>query len=299
MGAYLDRLGLSDPGPPSVESLRRLHMAHVELVPYENLEIQLGRRTTIDPLEASERIVRRRRGGYCYHLNGAFSALLLALGYRVTRHVGGVQRTDRDSAGASGGHLALTVRGLPHETCPRGVWLADVGLGSALHEPLPLHEGVYRQGPFVYRLRSSGAEPDGWRFDHDPRGSFAGMDFRAQPAEIVEFAAMHEYLSTAPESGFVRVAIAQRRDSAGVDVLRGLVLTRLGPDPARETMLQSRTEWYAALSDVFGLPLEDVGAAEREQLWRRVLAAHKEYEQTDRTDLADDLDPRQGNAYSR
>ncbi len=244
VAGYLDRLGVPDPGPPSVESLHLLHRAHVERVPYENLEIQLGRPTTVDPVEASERIVGRRRGGYCYHLNGAFSALLLALGYRVIRHVGGVQRTDRDPAGATAGHLALTVEELPHETCPDGVWMADVGLGAALHEPLPLRAGTYRQGPFRYGLRPSDAEPGGWRFDQDAAGSFAGMDFRAERADMADFATMHEYLSTAPESGFVRVAVAQRRDSTGADVLRGLVLTRLGPDPAPQTIVDSRAEWY-------------------------------------------------------
>ena len=275
---YLERLGLADLGPPSVESFFRVHRAHVERVPYENLEIQLGRPTTVDPVEAAERIVGRRRGGYCYHLNGAFSALLGALGYRVTRHVGGVQRTDRDPARATGGHMALTVAGLPDETCPDGVWMADVGLGATLHEPVPLVQGTYPQGPFEYRLRLSDAMSDGWRLDNDPTtGSFAGMDFRAEPAEIAEFAAMHEHLSTAPESPFVRVAVVQRRDSEGADVLRGLVLTRQGPDPAVQTTLESRAEWYEALADMFGLPLEDVGTAERERLWSRVAAAHREY----------------------
>jgi N-hydroxyarylamine O-acetyltransferase len=280
VAAYLDRLGLSDPGPPSVESLHLLHRAHVERVPYENLEIQLGRPTTVDPFEASKRIVEARRGGYCFHLNGAFSALLSALGYRVTRHVGGVQRTDRDPARASANHLALTVAELPHETCPDGVWMADVGLGAALHEPLPLRAGTYRQGPFGYGLRPSDAEPGGWRFDQDATGSFVGMDFRAERAEMADFAAMHEYLSTAPESGFVQVAVAQRRDWTGADVLRGLVLTRLGPEPAHQTIVESRSEWYEALADVFDLSLDDVGPAEREQLWTRVVAAHAKYERS-------------------
>ena len=279
VAGYLDRLGLSDPGQPSVESLRLLHRAHVERVAYENLEIQLGRHTTVDPLEAAERIVRRRRGGYCYHLNGAFSALLGALGYRVTRHIGGVQRTDRDPACATGGHMALTVDGLPDVTCPDGVWMADVGLGAALHEPLPLREGTYRQAPFEYRLRRSDVLRDGWRFDNDPRGSFVGMDFHAGLAEIPDFAAMHEYLSTAPESPFVRMAIVQRRDEAGTDVLRGLVLSRQGSD-STVTVLQSEGDWYRVLDATFGLPLEDEGAAQREQLWTRVLAAHREYERT-------------------
>ena len=162
--------------------------------------------------------------------------------------------------------MALTVDGLPDETCPDGVWMADVGLGAALHEPLPLHEGTYRQGPFEYRVRRSDALPDGWRFDNDPRGSFVGMDFHAGLAEIADFAAMHEYLSTAPESPFVRVATVQRRDSAGADVLRGLVLSRLGSD-STETFSSLEGDWYEALDAKFGLPLEDVEAAEREQLW--------------------------------
>ena len=278
MAGYLDRLGLPAQGPPSIESLRRLHRAHVERVPYENLEIQLRRRTTIDPFESAERIVRLRRGGYCYHLNGAFSALLDALGFRVTRHIGGVQRTDRDPAGATGGHMALTVAGLPDETCPTGVWMVDVGLGAILYEPLPLGEGVYRQGPFEYRLRPSDAVPDGWRLDNDPKGSFVGMDFHTLPAELGDFAPMHEHLSTAPDSPFVRVAVVQRRHSAGADVLRGRILTRVGSEAADETLLQSEADWYEALADVFGLPLDDVGTAERKQLWDRVDAAHREFE---------------------
>jgi N-hydroxyarylamine O-acetyltransferase len=73
---YLDRLGIADPGEPSVAGLRALHAAHVERVTYEAIEIQLGRPTTVDPYESAERIVARHPGGYCYHLNGAFSSLL-------------------------------------------------------------------------------------------------------------------------------------------------------------------------------------------------------------------------------
>lgn len=276
VGAYLARLGVTDPGAPSVRSLRRLHRAHVERVPYENLEIQLGRPTTLDPADSAERIVRQRRGGYCFHLNGAFSELLLALGYRVARHVGGVQRTDEDTAGVNAGHMAVTVSGLPHEKCPDGVWLVDVGLGSAFHEPLPLREGTYRQGPFRYRLRPSEVAPEGWRLDNDPRGQFVGMDFRREEADVDEFEAMHGFFSTAPESGFKRVAIVQRRHAEGYDVLRGLVLARVGVGEST-TILESPHRWYGALAETFGLELEDVTPDERELLWERVSAAHVEY----------------------
>ena len=86
---YLARLGVEHE-PPSIDGLFRLHRAQVEHVPYETTWIHLGERWSVDPLESARRIVEQRRGGYCFHLNGAFSELLAALGYDVHRHVGGV-----------------------------------------------------------------------------------------------------------------------------------------------------------------------------------------------------------------
>src|SRR3954469_25844344 len=90
VAAYLDRLGVPDPGEPSLRALRALHRAHVECVPYEVLDVQLGRPTTVDPKESVRRVLGGR-GGYCVQLNGAFSELLAALGYDVTWHRAGVQ----------------------------------------------------------------------------------------------------------------------------------------------------------------------------------------------------------------
>jgi N-hydroxyarylamine O-acetyltransferase len=275
--AYLRRLGIEDPGPPSAAGLRALHAAHVERIPYEAIEIQLERPTTVDPHDSAERILTRHRGGYCYHLNGAFSLLLDALGYDVVWHRAGVQNhADPEPPGSErANHLALTVHGLPGDGCPDGDWLVDVGLGDALHEPLPLRAGEYAQGPFRYRLRPSEVDPGGWRFDHDPGGSFAGMDFRPARATVADFLDRHEYLSTSPESGFVRTCAVQRRDAGGVDVLTGCVLSRPG-DPARgRRTIETRGEWFAVLADVFDLPLRDLDAADRDRLWRRVRTAHE------------------------
>ncbi|MER6950465.1 arylamine N-acetyltransferase [Nonomuraea sp. NPDC000554] len=273
---YLHRLGLPSlrTAPPSAENLRALHVAHVERVTYEALEIWLGRTTTVDPLESAERIIGGR-GGYCYHLNGALSQLLLALGYDVTRHVGGVQNRGAEP-GITGNHLVLTAHGLPSADNPGGAWLVDVGLGDALHGPLPLVEGGYQQGPFRYGLRPSEIAPGGWRLDHDPAGSFVGMDFDPAPTAMSAFTAMHEHLTTSPESGFVRVASLQRRDASGVDSLRGLVLTRLGVG-AHSITLETSGDYYAALADVFRLPLDDVTAPEKDALWRRLDAAHESW----------------------
>ena len=275
--AYLERLRLPDPGPPSVAGLRDLHRAHVERVAYEALEIQLGRPTTVDPHESAERILRRHRGGYCFHLNGAFSLLLEALGYDVVWHRAGVQNhADPMPPGAQlANHLALTVHGLPDEESPAGDWFVDVGLGDALYEPMPLREGTHAQGPFRYALRRSQTDPGGWRWEHDPRGTFAGMDFRPQRATPEDFRARHAFLSTSPDSGFVRTCAVQRRDADGVDMLTGCVLSRLGAGGSTAITLDTSEEWFGVLRDVFDLPLDDIDAAARAGLWGRVRARHE------------------------
>lgn len=274
---YLRRLGLEalTGQEPSVPGLHALHTAHAERVPYECLEIWLDRPTTIEPRDSVRRIVAGR-GGYCYHLNGAFSALLQGLGYRVTRHVGGVQGNDSQPAGANANHLVLTVSGLPSPECPDGSWLVDLGMGDGLHAPLPLIAGDYQQGPFHYALRPSEVEPGGWRFDHDPAGSFLGMDFRSSVAEMSAFQAQHEHLSTSPESGFVRVATAARRDATGVDLIRTLVLTRIGANP-RRVELTTKSDYFTAMADVFGLTFADVSPSGRDALWSRLSTAHEKW----------------------
>jgi len=270
--AYLVRLGL-EREPPSVDALSRIHRAHVERVPYETLWIHLGERWTVEPGASAERIAIRRRGGYCFHLNGALSELLRALGYEVVRHVGGVHGPGGPTEADMGNHLVLTVRGLPTDDNPAGTWYVDAGLGDALHEPLPLRPGTYRSGPFRFTLEETPGGINDWSLAHDPAGGFTGMGWRSAPADMDAFADRHVQLSTSPESGFVKVVTAQRRDGSGADILRGLTLKRVG-EGAQETTLERRGEWADALADLFGLELGVVGR-EREALWRRVTAAHE------------------------
>jgi arylamine N-acetyltransferase len=112
--------------------------------------------------------------------------------------------------------------------------------------------------------------PGGWHFDHDPRGSFAGMDFGMEPAPMSAFDQMHRHLTTSPESGFVRVATVARRDATGVDIMRGLSLTRLEAD-SRTTTMETSADYFQALADVFGLRFD---ADERALLWDKVSRAH-------------------------
>ena len=202
--AYLARLGL-EAEPPSAEALIRLHRAQVEQVPYETLWIHTGQRWGVDLDESVARIANVRRGGYCFHLNGAFSVLLESLGYDVTRHVGGVHGPVRVPEQEMANHLVLTVAGLPTDDNPRGTWYVDAGLGDALHEPTPLVAGPLEQPPFSMRLDETPGDVGDWHLTHGEAGGFAGMAWHSAPATIDDFRDKHEWLSTAPESGFVRV----------------------------------------------------------------------------------------------
>jgi N-hydroxyarylamine O-acetyltransferase len=278
---YLRRLGLDDPGPPSVEALAEIHRAHVERVAYNTVDIHLGRPTSIAPTEAAQRIVMTGRGGYCFHLNGALALLLSRLGYDVTQHRGGVwSSADNVPLQPFANHLVLVVHGLPTVDNPDGSWFVDAGLGDALHEPLPLVAGEYQQGPCRYGLAASPVLEGGWQLRHDPTGSFVGMDFEPASAAPSAFELAHLELSTSPTSSFVRNFTVQRRDGTGVDKLVGCTLRRIEGARTVEWQLRNAVEFFAALADIFGLTLDDVEPNAREALWQRTLAAHEDWTKT-------------------
>jgi arylamine N-acetyltransferase len=272
--AYLVRLGV-EPEPPSAEALARLHRAHVERIPWETVWVHLGEGWSIDPATSVARIAQLGRGGYCYHLNGAFSELLAALGYDVTRHVGAVHGPGGASEAEIANHLVLTVHGLPTSDHPDGTWYVDAGLGDALHEPVPLRPMTHEQGPFRYVLADTPGAIGDWHFTHDPAaGSFTGMAWRAAPVGMDTFAAKHRWLLTSPDSRFRQVMTAQRRDATGVDVLRGKVLQRIGDVPSR-TVLEHRNDLVDVLDGIFGIDVASIDGVLFDALWERILRAHE------------------------
>lgn len=273
--AYLARLGL-EREPPSADALRRLHRAHVERVPYETVWIHIGERHDVSPHRALARIATSTRGGYCFHLNGAFSELLDALGYDVARHVGGVHGPDGPAEQAMTNHLVLTVHGLLSDDNVSGDWYVDVGLGDALHDPLPLAAGSYRQPPFDIELAHTPGGIGDWHLTHDARGSFSGMAWLAAPTAMAAFEARNHDLSTSPESGFVKILSVQRRGPAHADILRGLFLLRVGDD-SEQRVLESKRELADALGDIFGFDVPDFPGDALDALWRRTSTAHEAF----------------------
>jgi N-hydroxyarylamine O-acetyltransferase len=118
---------------------------------------------------------------------------------------------------------------------------------------------------------------DNWHLVHDPAGGFVGMGWSAAAAEMSAFTVKHQWLSTSPESGFVRVPMAEHRDATGVDVIRGLILTRSGEATSAEPLMR-RDDWFACLADVFDLRFEGSAPEALDRLWDRAVAAHREWE---------------------
>src|SRR4051794_35005419 len=146
LDAYLARVGYAGELRPTAAVLAALHRAHATHIPFENLDVLLGRPIRLDLEGLQAKLVRGRRGGYCFEQNVLFAAVLEQVGFRLTRLAARVR------FGAAGPrprtHMLMRVEadGRP--------WLADVGFGGeGLLEPLPLAPGrVARQSYWSYRV---------------------------------------------------------------------------------------------------------------------------------------------------
>jgi N-hydroxyarylamine O-acetyltransferase len=245
--AYLGRIDYTGPSTPTLETLRSLHRAHLLTVPFENLDIPLGREIVCEEDAFLRKIVERRRGGFCYEMNGAFAALLRELEFEVTLLSGRVPRED-GSDGPEFDHLTLRVdRDDP--------WLADVGFGDSFLDPLRLETGLEqpqdgRKFRIVEESRSlhvERAEPDGtWKRQYS---------FTLTPRRLDEFAPMCHYHQTSPLSPFMRKRVCTKATPDGRITLSNqkLIVTRQGKK--EERMLGSEDEWRTGLRDNFDITL--------------------------------------------
>jgi N-hydroxyarylamine O-acetyltransferase len=245
VNAYLRRIGYSGPLVSSPDTLRNLQRAHLFTVPFENLDIGWGRRIKIDPDAFVRKIVERQRGGFCYELNGAFAALLEALGFRVTLLSARAPAAD-GSDGPEFDHLALRVD-LDEP------WLADVGFGDLFPDPLRLQVGlVQEQNGRRFRIREFGNNLSLEKCDSDETWKTEYL-FTLRPRRIEEFAGMCDYHQTSPDSPFTRKRVCSRATSDGRITLsdRKLITTRNGT--REERLLNSEEEWRSALEENFGV----------------------------------------------
>jgi arylamine N-acetyltransferase len=276
VAAYLDRLRV-EAEPPSVDALHRLVAAHARHVPYETVWLYLGEPRGISRAESHRHLVGERRGGYCYHLNGAFSGLLRHLGYDARLHRSTVHGPEAPLPTQRLNHAALLVYDLPDETNPSGRWLADVGLGDGPTAALPVIDGPHRNPPFTWQIGPP--EHPGFELEvrHDPRGTFNRFGIGSTTTSMRPFLRRHRWLATSPLSGFRRAVVVQRREGSKVIGVRGLVFGRYDGRRRDETTIDDAPSWYSLLADEFGIDLGTVPRADRDRLWRTVSRQHERW----------------------
>ncbi len=248
--AYLDRIGIDQAtvaAGPSIETLRVLHRAHLEHVPFENLDIHIGRRIELDEERIVGKIVHNRRGGFCYELNTAFTALLRSLGYEVTLLEARV--FDDGVIGMAFDHLCLFV-----DLDRR--YLVDVGFGDSFIEPIPFElDGDHRDPAGSFGIVSIG-EP--W-FDLRRDGE-AQYRFSTIRRVLEDFESGCNHHQNSQVSHFTHRPVVSRATPNGRVTLSGLRLIENVDGERSETTLSSE-ELSGVMTTVFGIDLPDVDSA--------------------------------------
>jgi N-hydroxyarylamine O-acetyltransferase len=246
--AYLNRAGVTAPAAGDAAGLRTLHRAHQLTVPFENLSIHLGEAISLAERDLTGKIVHRRRGGFCYELNGAFALLLEALGTQVSRVAARVYA--EAGLGPPFDHLALIVR--PADGS--GPWLADVGFGSHSDYPLRLDDREDQDDPAgVFRLADAGAGDIDVLKDGRPQYRIETRE--RSLADCVPTCWWHQ---TSPLSHFTRSTICSRRTPGGRISISGRILIQTQDGTRTEQHLQTDDALLAAYRDHFGIELSRV-----------------------------------------
>jgi len=232
MDAYLSRIGATRSTP-----LAELHERHLLTVPFENLDIHLGIRIRIDEAAILEKIVQRRRGGFCYELNGAFAALLRSLGHEV-KLLSARVFMDEGRLGPPFDHMALLVD---------DEWLCDVGFGKFNMCPLRWDSREEQKDlGGLFRLVDADGYVDVIR-DGEPE-----YRLDPRPVEFAEFEPTCWWQQTSPDSHFMKGPMCTLTTRDGRITLAGTKLIRtVGEEKTEEDV----DDVLSVYSSVFGFSL--------------------------------------------
>lgn len=243
--AYLQRIGYEGPVEATLAALQGMHRAHFYSVPFENLDIHRRVRIAVDGPVNFEKIVTKRRGGFCLELSGLFARVLRQIGLKVDVLGARVMTEGRMSMPLS--HMTLLV----HLDEP---WLVDVGFGGRVAGPLRLLE----REPQIIEGRKHVLDHDGdhWILNHwDLDGALSSYVFTLLPRDFREFDAVCHWLQTSPESRFTHAPMVSIARPDGRMTLTGGTLVEAHGTDREERPVAAGAEEAALLEDQFGIRL--------------------------------------------
>lgn len=253
--AYLKRINYRGSLSTTAQTLRELQVAHLLTVPFENLSIHSAEPIILNDDALFEKIVVRRRGGFCYELNGLFAALLRELGFKVAMLSAEVASAP-GTFGPDFDHMTLLVVPKEYERAER--WLADVGFGDSFREPLLLDSRQEQtQGERAYKI----VEDESHLILMQREGMVewkAQYRFNLQPYSYADYAEMCRYHQTSPDSHFTRARICTRATPEGRVTLSAMRLITTSHDKERtEQQLTTETEYASILNEHFGVVMNN------------------------------------------
>jgi N-hydroxyarylamine O-acetyltransferase len=247
LDAYLERISYQGSFRPDGDSLRTLQLAHLYRVPFENLSIHTNEKILLQEEWLYDKFVRRRRGGFCYELNGLFAVLLRQLGFPVTLLSAGVARAD-GSFGPDFDHLALLVS-------LKNRWLVDVGFGDSFHQPLLLDRcEVQAQDTRAYQITADGEALT--LNEREPEAEWKPQyRFTLQAHELRDYEAMCHYHQTSPLTSFTQQRVCSLAKPGGRITLTDKRLLETIGHARHERWLTSEEEYNAVLTQTFSILL--------------------------------------------
>jgi arylamine N-acetyltransferase len=257
LGAYFDRIGYRGAAEPNLEVLQDLMTAHTGAIPFENLDPLMG--VPVDDLSPgalTDKLVHRRRGGYCYEQNGLMGYALAEIGFRVRRLVGRVVwMLPPDAPLGAQTHTVLAV------TFPgsQGSYLVDVGFGGqTLTSPIRFETANAQQTTHEpYRLNDRG---DGLVLQAMVGGEWKPLYvFGTQTVPQIDLKVGSWYVSTHPESIFVTGLMAALTTDDARYNLAGRNLTVHRADGSEKTRLDDAAAVIDVLSERFGIDVAGLG----------------------------------------
>jgi arylamine N-acetyltransferase len=256
VAAYFNRIGYQGPADPTVETMHALVAAHNRSIPFENLDPLMGIPVAdLSVAALTDKLVHRRRGGYCYEHNGLMGYALGALGFGVDRLAGRVvwMKTSDGLPAQTHEVLSVTVPGVD------GPFLVDVGFGGqTLTSPIRLDVGPVQQTRHEpYRIRE---RAEYCQLEAEVRGEWQPLYiFTTRPQPQIDLEVGSWYVSTHPNSHFVTgLTAALVTDDARWN-MRGRNLAIHSGGETEKIRFESAAQVLDALTERFGINMADLG----------------------------------------
>lgn len=258
LGAYLARIGLPVRPAPDASGLRVLHRSHRCAIPFENLDVRLGREIAIDGMRVFDKLVTARRGGYCFEHNRLFTGALAALGFLARPLLARVWLGATETPPLTHTLSLVTIGGQE--------WIADAGFGGSDAPPMPLVAGSETRAPDGALFRLVEDPTHGWMLlrngpsaTTDGRGGGPGFQpqysFRLTPVADADLAVCNHWTSTAPGTRFLTATIVSLVLRAGFVGLTDATYRRHERGEETTVLIDDPRVYQDRLRTTFGIDL--------------------------------------------